>query len=103
MKQIGLIKAFSLTKTADKMTDKERNALQQQRLKDLVSYAKSGSPYFASLYQGIDENAPLSYLPVTNKSEMMAHFDDWLTDRSITKDKVAAMYRPTIPAQKAVR
>lgn len=88
MKQIGLIKALSLTKAADKMTDKERNALQRQRLKDLVSYVKSRSPYLASLYQGIDENAPLSYLPVTNKAEMMAHFDDWLTDRSITKDKV---------------
>ena len=88
MKQIGLIKALSLTKTADKKTDKERNALQRQRLKDLVSYVKSRSPYFASLYQGIDENAPLSSLPVTNKSEMMVHFDDWLTDRSITKGKV---------------
>lgn len=88
MKQIGLIKALSLTKTADKMTDKERNALQRKRLKDLVSYVKSRSPYFASLYQGGDENAPLSSLPVTNKAEMMAHFDDWLTDRSITKDKV---------------
>lgn len=88
MKTIGLLKAIALTHKADKMTDKERHVLQQQRLKELVTYAKANSPYFAKLYEGINDNAPLSSLPVTNKVEMMAHFDEWLTDRSISKDKV---------------
>lgn len=88
MKKIGLLKAIGLTYKADRMTDKERYLLQQKRLKELISYAKSNSPYFAKLYQNVDENAPLSSLPATDKIEMMTYFDEWLTDRSISKDKV---------------
>lgn len=101
MKTIGLLKTIALTRKADKMTDKERYLLQQKRLKELVFYAKTNSPYFAKLYQGVDENASLSSLPTTNKAEMMAHFDEWLTDRSISKDKVSRLvltkrfYRPS--------
>lgn len=88
MKKISLIKALALTKKADRMGNSERVALQQKRLKELISYVKGNSPYFAELYEHIDENAPLSALPVTNKKEMMTHFDQWMTDRSITKAKV---------------
>lgn len=88
MKKIGLLKAIGLTYKSDRMTDKERYLLQQKRLKELISYAKSNSPYFAKLYQNVDENAPLSSLPATDKIEMMTFFDEWLTDRSISKDKV---------------
>ena len=88
MKKIGLLKAIALTRRADKMTDKERQALQKQRLSELVAYVRANSPYFARLYQEIDDEAPLSSLPATNKVEMMAHFDEWLTDRNITTDKI---------------
>lgn len=88
MKEIGLIKALALTKKADKMSNQERIALQQKRLKELISYVKENSPYFAKAYADIDENASLSSLPVTNKKEMMIHFDQWMTDCSITKTKV---------------
>ena len=88
MKKISLIKALALIKRADRMGNSERVALQQKRLKELISYVKGNSPYFAELYEHIDENAPLSALPVTNKKEMMTHFDQWITDRSITKAKV---------------
>lgn len=88
MKQIGLLKAIALTRKADKLADENRFALQQQRLKELVSYAKNNSPYFSTLYQDIEASAPLSSLPVTNKTDLMAHFDEWFTDRSITREKV---------------
>lgn len=88
MKTIGLIKAIALTHRAGKMSEADRFSLQQKRLKELISYVKKNSPYFSKIYQGINDNAPLSSLPVTNKTEMMAHFDEWLTDRSISKDKV---------------
>lgn len=88
MKKISLLKAIALIHKADKMTDKERYALQQRRLKELVTYVKANSPYFARLYEDIETDAPLSSFPVTSKVEMMAHFDEWLTDRSISKDKV---------------
>ncbi|MEG0473990.1 MAG: hypothetical protein RR588_16820, partial [Solibacillus sp.] len=88
MKQIGLLKALWLVRKADRMTEEKRLDLQNRRLRELVSYAKNNSPYFATLYQGIDENTPLPALPTTNKVEMAARFDEWMTDTSITKDKV---------------
>lgn len=88
MKTIGLLKAIAITHKADKMKKEDRYALQQRRLKELVAYAKANSPYYSMLYQGIDESSPLSSLPVTSKSDLMAHFDDWLTDRSITRNMV---------------
>lgn len=88
MKQIGLLQAMALTKKADSMTPEQRNALQQKRLRELVKYAKANSPYYAEAYKDVDENAPLTSLPVTNKATMMANFDRWMTDRSITREKV---------------
>ncbi|MEG1359700.1 MAG: AMP-binding protein [Clostridia bacterium] len=88
MKQMGLLKALWLTRKADQMTDESRFDLQQRRLMELVAYAKSNSPYFSKRYQGIEEGMPLSALPTTNKAELMEHFDEWMTDRSITKEKV---------------
>ena len=70
------------------MSEAERTALQQKRLRELVSYVKENSPYFAELYKNVDENTPLSEIPVTNKQEMMSNFDKWLTDSSITTAKV---------------
>ena len=88
MKKISLIKAMALTRRADRMTIEERSALQQSRLRELVTYVKENSPYFAEAYRNLDAGTPLSELPVTSKAEMMAHFDSWLTDRSITKEKI---------------
>lgn len=88
MKKISLIKAMALTRRADRMTIEERSALQQSRLRELVTYVKENSPYFAEAYKNLDAGTPLSELPVTSKAEMMAHFDSWLTDRSITKEKI---------------
>ena len=88
MKQISLLKAMYLTQKAEKMTEKERKELQQQRLQELVSYAKTNSPYYAELYKDVGGKFALTDLPVTNKLEMMEHFEQWMTDRSITKEKV---------------
>lgn len=88
MRGFGLLGAIAATKKADKMTVQQRNALQQRRLKSLIAYVKKHSPYFADIYKDFDENTPLSSLPVTNKEEMMAHFDEWMTDRSITKEDI---------------
>lgn len=88
MKTIGLLKALALTHQADKMDKQNRLALQQCRLRELIAYARENSPYFAKLYQGIDENSPLSEYPTTNKADMAKHFDEWFTDRSITRKTV---------------
>lgn len=88
MKQIGLLRALALTRKANKMSNQERIALQQRRLKELIAYARKNSSYFSKLYKGIDKDCPLSEYPTTNKADMAKHFDEWFTDRSITRDIV---------------
>ena len=88
MKNLSLVKAMALTAKADRSSDEKRLDLQQKRLKELISYAKKNSPYFAKLYENVNENTPLSSLPVITKKDMMDHFDSYLTDPSITKAKV---------------
>jgi len=88
MKHIGLLRAIALTHKADQLSDKQRIELQQNRLHELVSYVKNHSPHFTELYKGLDDNCSLSALPATNKKDMMKHFDEWVTDREITRKKV---------------
>ena len=90
MKQLGLMQALMLTRKADKMTEKQRKILQQARLRELVTYVRSNSPYFGELYGDIPDDFSLTDLPPTNKRQLMANFDRWFTDRAITKDKVDA-------------
>lgn len=70
-------------------------ALQQRqraRLDEMAAFARTHSPYYRELYQhlpdGIREPARL---PVTDKKTLMARFNDWVTDRDITIEKVRAL------------
>lgn len=89
MKQIGLLKAIMLTSKYGKMSASERDKLREARLKDLVAYAKANSPYYKKLYEGTSDEFKLSELPVTNKRDMMEHFDLWTTDRDIRLADIA--------------
>ena len=58
---------------------------QQQRLTQLVNFARQHSPYFKQHYQDVSANfEDISQLPPTTKPELMAHFDQWVTDREVT-------------------
>lgn len=60
----------------------------QMRLAEMVEYARSNSLYFRHLYRDLSVNVrEPSLLPVTNKKELMAHFDEWVTDRSINLEE----------------
>ncbi|MDR1440293.1 MAG: AMP-binding protein [Clostridiales bacterium] len=63
----------------------QRDALRDGRLRKLVAHAKANSPYFAKLYAGIGESFSLRDLPPTTKPELMDNFDDWVTDRELSK------------------
>ncbi|KXJ98006.1 MAG: CapK protein [Acidobacteria bacterium OLB17] len=64
---------------------------QRVRLAEIVAFARAHSPYYRELYQGLpDRIEDPKLLPVTDKKKLMAHFDDWCTDRTITLDKVRA-------------
>ena len=59
--------------------------LQRERLNRLVRHARTASPYYRSLYQGLPSRVTdPRVLPPVAKRELMAHFDDWVTDPDLT-------------------
>lgn len=88
MEKIGLIKALWLCRNYQKRNAAQRQELQQQRFRKLVDYAKSNSPYYANLYKEIPLDYSLADLPSTNKRDLMAHWDEWVTDSSVTLEQI---------------
>jgi phenylacetate-coenzyme A ligase PaaK-like adenylate-forming protein len=63
--------------------------LQAQRVAALVAYAREHSKYYRARMAGLPPGAlPLAGLPVQTKAELMARFDDWVTDPAIRLDEV---------------
>lgn len=90
MKKIGFLKSCWLVFMGNRMSPHEIQSVQTQRLKDLIAYARERSPYFRDLYKNLGENPSYESLPVTTKSELMTVFDRWVTDPTITKEKINA-------------
>jgi phenylacetate-CoA ligase len=66
-------------------------ARQRDRLADVVAAARAGSPYYRELYRDLPERVTdPAALPVTDKARLMARFDDWSTDRAVTRAAVTA-------------
>ena len=82
-------------------------AQQGRRLQELVAFATEHSPYYRKLYAGLVserfgralESAPtdgtpdspiedMKQLPPVTKAELMANFDDWVTDPEVTRASV---------------
>ncbi|GAA5091858.1 phenylacetate--CoA ligase family protein [Nocardia iowensis] len=64
---------------------------QRARLADHVGYARAYSPYFREAYRDLPERVEdPTLLPVTSKKALMDRFDDWVTDRAVTLEKVQA-------------
>lgn len=65
---------------------------QQERLAGIVAFARARSPFYRRLYEGLpDRVVDPSFLPATTKSALMAEFDDWVTDRAVTRRLVDAL------------
>ena len=61
-------------------------ALQERRLRRLVAWAKTHSPFHGRRLRHLDpDRFELAQLPVVTKTEMMEHFDDFLTDRRLRR------------------
>jgi phenylacetate-coenzyme A ligase PaaK-like adenylate-forming protein len=68
----------------NRMSPGRIQALQQRRLRRLVAWARTHSPFYARLYRDVDPKQwDLPQLPVLTKTEMMEHFDDLVTDRRL--------------------
>jgi phenylacetate-coenzyme A ligase PaaK-like adenylate-forming protein len=82
----GAVAEAWLAAAADGDTIRERA---QRRLKELVSFARSRSPYYGRLYaHGEWERPVLSRLPIATRQELMAHFDEWVTDPEVTRASI---------------
>ncbi|WFS14990.1 phenylacetate--CoA ligase family protein [Rhodococcus aetherivorans] len=56
-----------------------------QRLRALVEHARAGSPFYERLYRHLPAaGVTLHDLPPVTKPELMADFDNWVTDRTLT-------------------
>lgn len=90
MKTISSEEAARLVKEGAAATSEERKKLQRERLKILVDYAREHSPYLREFYKDVPRDFELRDLPVLEKAEGLAHYNDWVTDPELTVDKVRA-------------
>jgi hypothetical protein len=64
---------------------------QRERLAAMIDFARTHSPYYRELYRALPERVEDSaLLPVTRKQNLMARFDDWITDPEVSLDRVRA-------------
>ena len=61
---------------------------QQQRLQSIVRHAAERSPFYRERFAGVvgEGTVELSRLPTIDKTEMMEHFDELVTDRRLRRD-----------------
>ena len=63
MKNTGIFKAMKLCIDYEKMSEDKKQEIRNQRLREIVNYAKENSPYFKKLYGEVPENFELTDLP----------------------------------------
>jgi phenylacetate-coenzyme A ligase PaaK-like adenylate-forming protein len=86
-----LLASGFIQKSVSRRSPGHIQALQLRRLQALVVRAKSDSPYHAERLRDIDPaHFELRQLPTLTKSDMMANFDRFLTDRRITRADLEA-------------
>jgi phenylacetate-CoA ligase len=65
---------------------------QQARLRRLIEYARSRSPYYRERYADLPPDAhDLPALPPVTKSDLMANFNGWATDPAVTRETAEAL------------
>lgn len=88
MERISIFNAMYSCSKYRKLSNIERKKLQQERLNRMVRFAKVNSPYYSALYQEIGDDFSLSDLPTVTKTELMSHWNDWVTDRNVTLSEI---------------
>ena len=62
-----------------------------ERVSSLIEYARRRSPFYREVWHGLPPgNVRLSTLPAVTKGELMARFDDWVTDGRLHRDAIEA-------------
>lgn len=65
-------------------------AIARYRLSALVAHARAHSPFYRERYRGLPTDPALADLPPVARSELMSRFDDWGTDRQVSRAGVEA-------------
>jgi phenylacetate-CoA ligase len=87
----GFLRMLCDTRRARKHGTTAITERQRDRLAEMVAFARANSPYYRELYQDVPERVDdPTLLPVTSKKDLMDHFDDVVTDREVTLEKVRA-------------
>ena len=61
------------------------------RASSLIAFAREHSPLYRRAWDGLPQRAlTLAELPVATKRELMAHFDEWVTDRRVDRAGIEA-------------
>lgn len=64
-------------------------ALQRRRFRELLSFARSNSEFYADHYDGLSGDVEdITDLPPVEKPQLMRNFDDWVTDPTIDESAV---------------
>lgn len=88
----GLLGTLQDVRRARKQGPAALAVRQRTRLAEIVAYARASSPYYRERYRNLPGRVDdPTLLPVTNKKELMARFDDWTSDRDVTIEKVKAL------------
>ena len=85
---MGLLVKMIKTHNGERRSREKIAAVQKRRLASLVRTAKENSPFYRDLYADIGDDFSLHDLPPVSKPELMAHFDEALTDRGITMARI---------------
>lgn len=88
MKKISIIKAMGLCKKYQKLNKVQRDALRDNRLREMVLWAKENSPVYSELYQKIGSDFSLKDLPPVSKVQLMSQFDKWITDSAVRLEDI---------------
>ena len=85
---MGLLGKMIKTHKGDRWSREKIAEVQKKRLNALVKMAKEKSPFYKKLYADVGEDFSLSDLPPVSKPELMSQFDEVLTDRNITMERI---------------
>lgn len=89
MENISPLKAVVDIWKANRSKPEDILSRQQSRLADLISFARSNSPYYAQKYSKLPQQiTSLQQIPPVTKSELMSNFNDWVTDPEVTIESV---------------
>ncbi len=90
MGTIGYVGAFFQVVLYSALPYKLKKRITEKKLRSLVAYAKTHSPFFAELYKDVGDDFSLEDLPTLNKQLMYDNFDMWHTDSGISLKEVTA-------------